>query len=257
MKDKSSVIYSIWSIIRLIIISLVFMGIINFIPLIITGKINSYLMNYSIALSILIGVVIDIKWIEKKSLSKVGLCFHVKDIAFFGGGILLAFLLCGICVAVVSIFRGINIFPMAIKAILGSNRGLSAYIVIPFAEEIFHRGYFMGNCFQRLPYWKRSVLSAFLFSLSHWMGSGYSSIFMFIFAMAISTFLFGFLFNNLRMITNSIWMGFSLHWFFNFIFSCIFLDTENYNIAVIVVFLVLVVGSLITSLKVQKQQISD
>lgn len=253
-EKQYSTLYSIWSIIRLIIITIVLMGMINLVPIILTGKLSSELFNYSIAISLFLGVLIDIKWIEKKPLAEVGLCFRIKDLAFFGGGILLAVLICGFCLLVVSILRGENMYPLAIAAVLHSKRGLLAFLVIPFSEEIFHRGYFLGHTFQKLSYWKRSVLSALLFSLSHWLGTGYSSFFMLIFAMGLSTFLFGIIFNNLRWLTGSIWLGFSLHWFFNFIFGCTFLDNENYDIAVLVVFLTLATIGGLTSRWIQRLQ---
>lgn len=229
------------------------MVIINIIPFLATGRLNSNLLNYSIAISMFLSIIVDIKWIARKSLTQVGLSSRLKDIAYFACGAILALLVCGGFIGIVSILRADNLYPAALKAIINPNRSLLAFVVIPLVEELFHRGYFMGNTFGRLSYWQRSVLSAFLFSLSHWSNSGYSSIFMFIFAMAITTFLFGLFFNNVRMLTGSIWMGFAFHWFINFIYSCIFLETENYDIAVILIFIFLVGAVVLTSRWVQKK----
>jgi len=253
LKDKNSVIYSIWSLFRLVIFTLLFIVIINVIPFMISGRLNSELLNYSIAIAIFLGVLVDIKWIEKKALDCVGLCFRCKDIAFFAGGILLAILGCGVIVGLVSVIRCENLYLAAIESVVNSERGLMAYVVIPFSEELFHRGYFMGHTFPRLSYRQRSVLSAFLFSLSHWLYSGYSSIFMFIVAMAIGTFLFGLLFNHVRMLNGSIWMGFAVHWFFNFIYSCIFLETENYDIATVILVILLSFCVVLTGIWIKKK----
>lgn len=253
MKDKNSFIYSIWGLFRLVLFALLFIVIINAFPFMIGGKLNSELFNYSIAIAIFLGVLVDIKRIEKKSLNCVGLCFRLKDIAFFAGGILLAILGCGVIVGLVSIIRSENLYIAAVKAVINSERGLMAYIVIPFSEELFHRGYFMGHTFPRLSYRQRSVLSAFLFSLSHWLGSGYSSIFMFIVAAAVGTFLFGLLFNHVRILTGSIWMGFAVHWFFNFFYSCTFLETENYDIATIMLVILLSVSVALTGIWIKKK----
>lgn len=256
MKDKNSMIYSIWSIVRFIMITILFMVIINVVPLVASGKLNSGLMNYSIAISLFLGAFVDIKWIEKKSVTEIGLCFRAKDILFFVVGILLAVSLCGAVIGMVSIVRGDNLFPVAVREVVNPKRSLPAFLVIPFSEELIHRGYFMGHTFQRLTYWKRSLLSSFLFSLSHWLGSGYSSFFVFLFAMVIGTFLFGLLFNNIRWLSGSIWMGFALHWFFNFIFTCTFLDTKNYDLAMAGVLVLLVGGVMLTGQWLRSNQVS-
>jgi len=246
LKDKNTAIYAIWSIFRLALLTILLIVIINAIPFLTGGKLNAELFNYSIAIAIFFGVIIDIKWIEKKALSCVGLRFRFKDIAYFAGGLLLAILGCGVIIGLVSIIRSENLYLAAVKSVINPERGLMAYVVIPFSEELFHRGYFMGHSFPRLSYLQRSVLSALLFSLSHWMGSGFSSVFMFIVSMAIGTFLFGLLLNHLRKLTGSVWMGFAVHWFFNFIFSCIFLETENYDIAAVILVILLAVYVVLT-----------
>jgi len=241
-KTKDSIIYSVYKIIRLIvIISIIIIGM-NIIPFILFGELASSFINYSIVIGVVCGIVICVRVIEKKKLSDIGFTFRKIDIIYFITGIFMVLILNTIVISIASFEAGGNLFPQLFDKLLQAKRNIFTFMVIPLSEELIYRGYILNNTFPKLKFMHRSIISALLFSMTHWTSSEGLSLGIFIFTFIFTTFVFGLFFNLLTLITKSIWGGFAFHWFFNFVEATLFTSTSNYNLTIITTSVFLVIG---------------
>lgn len=245
MKYRDDIMYSIWKIFRLIILSSIAIIALNMIPFMIFGKLSAGFINYSIALGVVCGTLICIRIIEKKKLIDSGLTFRKIDIIYFITGIFAAITLSIIIIIIASMQTGRNLYPQLFIQFSHSGRNIFAFIAIPLTEELIYRGYILNNTFLKLKFVHRSIISALLFSIPHWSNADHIPFILFIFTFVFSTFIFGLFFNLIVSITKSIWCGFGFHWFYNFFVATLFLNTSNYNLAVITTFAFLIIGLLV------------
>ena len=241
-KDEDSKIYSVYKIIRFLIISSIAIIGLNIIPFILFGKLVSSFVNYSIVLGVVCGTLICVRVIEKKKLADSGFAFRKIDIIYFITGIFMVIILNTIIISIASFQAGTNLFPQLFDKVLQPERNIFTFMVIPLSEELIYRGYILNNTFPKLKFMHRSILSALLFSMTHWSNTDSLSFGLFIFTFIFCTFIFGLFFNLLAFITKSIWCGFGFHWFYNFVGATLFMNTSNYNLTVITTSAFLVIG---------------
>lgn len=242
MKNKDSIIYSIWKIFRLLILSSIAVIVLNLIILIIFGKLSAAFTNYSIVLGVACGTLISIKLIEKKKLADISLSFRKVDIAYFISGIFAALVITITIIIASSIQHGTNLFPQLYIKLLQSKRSVFTFMTIPLAEEIIYRSYILNNTFLKFKFLHRSIISAAIFSITHWSNPNNLSLIFFIFSFVFCTFIVGLLLNLLVHTTKSIWCGFGFHWFQNFFIATLFMNTSNYNLAIFVTSAFLIIG---------------
>lgn len=241
-QNEYGIIYSIWKIIRLLIISSIAIIGLNIIPFILFGKLVSSFTNYSIVLGVVCGTLICVRVIEKKKLADSGFAFRKIDIIYFITGIFIAIALNGIIISIASVQVGTNLLPQLFIKFSQSGRNIFSFMVIPLTEELIYRGYILNNTFPKLKFMQRSILSSLLFSMPHWNNADNLSFEIFIFTFIFCTFIFGLFFNLLVFITKSIWCGFGFHWIYNFLVATLFMNTSNYSLTVITTSAFLVIG---------------
>ena len=210
------------------------------------GSINGDFLGYTIAAGTVLAIVVSVKPLEKKRLSDIGIRFRAVDMALFLCGALIA-ASWGIVYAIVApLADGSFVAPQAVDMLADPSR-LLAYFPIPLAEEMFFRGYVLGNTFPRLKPWQRSLLAAGLFTIPHIIPDADISSPVSILAVCVFTFLFGILLNLVVSFTESIWLGFGLRWGYTYVFTALFTDTDVQGFMVVVSIVLVLVFMLVFS----------
>ncbi len=187
---KENFIKSIGRLFRLLLLVLFFIFVLAALLYFVTGKIY---FNFVLLFSVLFAMAISISFLEHKDFFRVGLAFRARDIvcgmiAFAGTAVFYA-----IFIVMESFINGKNLFPQYLDRITGNfSRSFLNVLLIPLTEEMLHRGYILGNCFQSLKCWQRSLLSAFIFSLTHWVYMPGTDMYYFLLVNVVSTFVLGF-----------------------------------------------------------------
>lgn len=236
---KGDIRFSIGRIACLIFLTAVFLMAACAVPMVSTGKVPGLFMNGAIVADVFLATAAIVIGLDGNTLADAGLRFRPVDIAHLAGGVLAVFVAFAAITAALCALDGVNYFPQFAGALLHPGRTPLNFFVIPFAEEVFYRGYMQSNTFRTLSWNRRSVLTALLFSAPHWLDTAFSSPLLYVVSRVIATFLFGLVFNELRRRTGSIWMGFGAHWANNFIFTNLFADNRFYVPATYLVFAIL------------------
>lgn len=245
---KKDILASALKTLRLLAISAFFSTLFYGLLFLLIGKQTGKLIDYLIASGFLFGTVIETRFIEKKKLHTVGLRTEKKDFVFLFIGALIAFFLNVGFIVLLSIKNQTALFPAMYQKLLSNNRLFLSFAAVPFVEELFYRGYLLNGLFKSLTYVQRSLLSAIVFSITHWSNGEGMSVIAFFFACVVSTILFGLLFNNISVLSGSIWMGLGFHWIYNFLASALFLGTGYYNDIFLITSLFLAVGTFLSSI---------
>lgn len=213
---------SIFRIARLLGIAAIFVAVFSILYFFFIGVINADLLNLAIAAGMIIAILVSVKLLEKKKLSDMGMGFRGVDLAFFFGGVMIA-VTWGIAFVIVAAFvDGDFVAPQFMDMLFSTERPIYMYAPIPLAEELFFRGYALGNTFPRMKPWQRGLLVAGLFTATQTIPYIESSSPYVILELAVFTFIFGILLNLIVSFTKSVWMGFGLRWAYSFIFSALF-----------------------------------
>lgn len=252
---KKDILSSVLKFLRLLAISVLFSILFYGLLFLLIGKQTGKTIDYLIALGFLFGTVAETGFIEKKKLHTVGLRFDKKDFFYLNIGILIAVLINAVFIVLLSIKNQTVLFPAMSQKLLSNNRLVLSFAAVPFVEELFYRGYFLNGLFKSLTYVQRSLLSAIVFSLTHWANGSNMSTITFLIACVFSTLFFGLLFNNISVLTGSIWMGLGIHWIYNFLASVLFLGTGYYNDIILATSLFLAVATLLSSIPLKRRRL--
>lgn len=189
------------------------------------GRLSGAFGNFLFLAAVLLPVLVCTRGFEKKPFRSVGLTARRCDPGWFFFGVLWAAAWMAVILLVVCLLLGRGDFPIALQQAANGPR-LVHYLIVGFCEELLFRGYLFQNLFCEWPFWRRSLLSAILFTLPHSLNAnGDAGL------QILAAFLFGLLANYLVFRTESIWMGVGLHWMWNALAVSFFYDQGTQAIA--------------------------
>lgn len=225
--------YSFWRIVRLLGLAATIIIVSTAVYFLFIGSINEDFVNNMIAGGMVVSIVFSVKVLEKKRLSDAGICFRAEDGLLFLSGVLIAVSWNVVFILVTPVLRGAIFIPQALDILGRSGYAIFRYSSIPLAEELFFRGYALNNAFSGLKAWQRSLLVSALFTIPYVIPEDGAWLSVDILVMGLNTFLFGLLLNYFVSVSKSIWLGFGLHWMYNFLFRTLFLDTAEYGYMIV------------------------
>ncbi|MCL1896798.1 MAG: lysostaphin resistance A-like protein [Clostridiales bacterium] len=230
---------SFWRIVRLLGIAALFVVIFSIVYFLFIGRINPGILSFTIAAGVALAVIISVKLVERKSMYAIGIGFRAVDLAFFFCGVLIGAAWGIVFVIVAALADEGFTAPDFIGMLLSPELPVLLAFPIPLAEELFFRGYALGNSFQQLKLWQRSLLVAGLFTIPQIIPNIEVSSATAILWLCAFTFLFGILLNMAAAFSKSIWMGFGLRWAFAFVFQPLFSATREYEFMLVVTMLLI------------------
>ena len=240
-KSDESIAYALLRMIRLLVISAVFIVIFAAVYFLFIGSVDEELFNSLIAVGLISAIIFSVKALEKKKLSDTGIYFRAEDILLFFGGVMIAVSWSIVLVLLAPVVKGTVYVPQALELLNRSDSIMFKYFSVPLAEELLFRGYMLNNTFSQLKMWQRSILVSGLFTIPHILPNNDISLFTYVFAMCISTFVFGILLNYCVSLSKSIWLGFGLHWAYDFIFSTLFENSAEYDFMIVMALLMILI----------------
>lgn len=130
------------------------------------GRLSGAFGNFLFLTAVLLPVLVCTRGFEKKPFRSVGLTARRCDPGWFFFGVLWAAAWMAVILLVVCLLLGRGDFPIALQQAANGPR-LVHYLIVGFCEELLFRGYLFQNLFCEWPFWRRSLLSAILFTLPH------------------------------------------------------------------------------------------
>lgn len=242
---------SIWKICRLILVVACVGILANAISLFIIGKIY---FAPTIPISVFVGILISIRFIEHEPFSKTGIEFHIRDILYVLIGVITVVMFYSAATAMECFIQGENLFPLYVNRLIsGLGRSVISVLLIPISEEMLWRGYVLGNTFDKLKHWQKNIISALIFSMLHWFYIPGTGLVAFFLINVVSTVMIGLVLGNVRFLTRSIWCGVAIHWMFNYLGLCVFSGNNPTNTFVLVTIIASAIGYCFIEKTLKKQ----
>ncbi|MBE6062635.1 MAG: CPBP family intramembrane metalloprotease [Clostridium butyricum] len=206
-----------------------------------------------------ISIFISLHVIEKHKLHDIGINFSPKEIMLLLAGILTSCIFYIIVILILPLLDSNYSFSEFANILMSSaKRGFIGVLVVPLTEELLYRGYILRNTFDKLKFYQINLLSALFFSIGHWQYVPGMPLISFLLINMLSTFLIGLVFNNIAKITNSIWFGVGLHWFFNYLGLLLFKGSNNLPLSFILFTITFTIfGILITNRILKKTKLNS
>lgn len=172
---------------------------------------DSILVSFYLMIILVLFVIIVVRFIEKRSLSTIGLCrerFALKYLKGFGiGTLLIIILIAPQLIAEWSSITYNGFRPLVLIFLL-------AFIIQTASEEIFFRGYLLTSIGHKIGMFWAVVLSSILFALIHIINGDATILGI------VSIFFIGVFLGFYMIRTNNIWGAFGIHAAWNFIQGC-------------------------------------
>ncbi len=154
-------------------------------------------------------VIVFCRFIERRSISSMGLAVRRRSVPELTVGLIAGLLLAGITFLILYATRALTVAPGSFSAAM-LILYFFAFLIQGTAEEILLRGYFMISLTAVTRPLSAAICSSLLFSLLHVgnVGSSFLSI--------LNVFLFGLLLGLITFRTGSLWVACALHGVWNF-----------------------------------------